>query len=63
MRPKIVNKPDTSEDSKPKKDAPMYDVKSKTFRPFAKNPEKQARYEEFVKAKKENRDPVFQYDT
>ncbi|XP_066920075.1 G patch domain-containing protein 1-like [Clytia hemisphaerica] len=66
VRPKIINKPspaDTAEETKPKKDVPMYDVKSKTFRPFAKNPEKQARYEEFVKAKKENRDAVFQYDT
>ena len=41
----------------------MYDVKSKMFRPFARYPEKQARYEEFLAAKKARREPVYQYDT
>ena len=41
----------------------MYDVKSKMFRPFARYPEKQARYEEFMAAKKAGREPVYQYDT
>jgi len=55
---------ETKDNEETKKDEePLYDVKSKVFRPFARYPEKQARYEEFLAAKKEDREPSYRYDT
>ena len=59
----LTDKSKEKEEEIMKEEAPLYDVKSKIFRPFARYPKKQARYEEFIAAKKENREPSYRYDT
>ena len=61
IRPKHKSDNQTEVLSDTKKACPQYD-KSGVFKPFLKYPEKQARYEVYLAAKRKGCKPVFKYD-